>query len=256
MPSVQAAGHSLNYEWIGSEGRDKPVLVFLHEGLGSIGQWRDFPARVAQASAAAPSSTSATDTGNRSIEGKKTEMSASCMTKRWKHFPSCSRIWKFATPSWSAIPTARRSPLIHAGAGNPVRGVVAMAPHVFIEPVCLDSIRKAKQAFEKPICPRSSAVTIAMRAGLSTAGRTSGSIRSFERWDIREDYLLGIRCPVLAIQGRDDEYGTLEQLAAISRRVAGRCELVELPECGHSPFRDQPEAVLSCVSSFIGKIIS
>jgi pimeloyl-ACP methyl ester carboxylesterase len=50
MPSVQAAGHSLNYEWIGGEGRDKPVLVFLHEGLGSIGQWRDFPARVAQAS--------------------------------------------------------------------------------------------------------------------------------------------------------------------------------------------------------------
>src|SRR3954462_1992105 len=48
MPSVQAAGHSLNYEWIGSEGRE-PVLVFLHEGLGSIRQWRDFPARVAQA---------------------------------------------------------------------------------------------------------------------------------------------------------------------------------------------------------------
>src|SRR3954462_7624420 len=48
MPSVQAAGHSLNYEWIGSEGRE-PVLVFLHEGLGSIRQWRDFPARVAEA---------------------------------------------------------------------------------------------------------------------------------------------------------------------------------------------------------------
>jgi pimeloyl-ACP methyl ester carboxylesterase len=146
--------------------------------------------------------------------------------------------------------------LIHAGAGNSVRGVVAMAPHVFIEPVCLDSIRKAKEAFEKTDLP-------------GKLGRYHRDARKtfygwadvwldpqFERWDIREDYLLGIRCPVLAIQGRDDEYGTLEQLAAISRRVAGRCELVELPECGHSPFRDQPEAVLSCVSSFIGKIIS
>jgi pimeloyl-ACP methyl ester carboxylesterase len=56
---------------------------------------------------------------------------------------------------------------------------------------------------------------------------------------------------VLAMQGHDDEYGTMEQLAAIARRVAGRCELVKLPDCGHSPFRDQPEKTLAALASFV-----
>ena len=49
MPRVTAAGRSLEYEWVGTEGSGRPVLVFLHEGLGSIRQWRDFPAKVAAA---------------------------------------------------------------------------------------------------------------------------------------------------------------------------------------------------------------
>ena len=69
----------------------------------------------------------------------------------------------------------------------------------------------------------------------------SGSIRDFERWDIRDDYLPGIRCPVLAIQGYDDEYGTMAQLDEIASRIAGPCELLKLERCGHAPFRDQPE---------------
>ena len=77
----------------------------------------------------------------------------------------------------------------------------------------------------------------------------------FTEWDIREDYLPGVRCPVLAIQGHDDEYGTMAQLDEIARRVAGRCELVKLEQCGHSPFKDQPEATLEKISEFVNGIL-
>ena len=141
--------------------------------------------------------------------------------------------------------------LIHAGAGHPVRGVVAMAPHVLIEPVCLASIQKAKNAFE----------TTDLAARLGRYHRDSRKTfygwadvwldPDFAGWDIREDYRPGVRAPVLAVQGHDDEYGTMAQLDEIARHVRGPCRLLKLQECGHSPFRDQPEKTLSAVVPFI-----
>jgi pimeloyl-ACP methyl ester carboxylesterase len=141
--------------------------------------------------------------------------------------------------------------LIHAGAGHQVRGVVAMAPHVFIEPVCLTSIREAKNAFERTDLPEK-------------LGRYHRDVRKtfygwadvwldpeFKGWDIRDDYLPKVRSPVLAIQGHGDEYGTMAQLDEIGRRVGGRCELLKLAQCGHSPFRDQPEQTLGAITRFV-----
>ena len=125
-----------------------------------------------------------------------------------------------------------------------------MAPHVFVEPICVESIAKAQQSFD----------------AADLAGRLAKYHRDprktfhlwadawldpeFLRWNI-EEYLPGIRCPVLAIQGEDDEYGTLEQLERIRRGVRGPCELLELPACGHAPFRDQPAATLAALTRFI-----
>jgi pimeloyl-ACP methyl ester carboxylesterase len=64
-----------------------------------------------------------------------------------------------------------------------------------------------------------------------------------------------VRCPVLAIQGHDDEYGTMAQLDEIERRVSGPCELLKLERCGHAPFRDQPEKVLSKTSDFVRQLL-
>ena len=145
--------------------------------------------------------------------------------------------------------------MIHAGAGYAVRGVVAMAPHVFIEPLCLNSIVTAAQAFETGDLGQK-------------LGRHHRDARKtfygwadvwldpeFKRWDIRADYLPRVTCPVLAIQGYDDQYGTMAQLDEIERRVSGPCELLKLENCGHAPFRDQPEKTLSAVVSFIRKSI-
>jgi pimeloyl-ACP methyl ester carboxylesterase len=250
MPSVQAAGRSLNYEWVGSAGQAAPVLVFLHEGLGSIRQWRDFPLKVSQA------------TGCRSLVYDRYGYGASDIleeSKRGVHFmhdealralPELVAGLKIENPILVGHSDGASIALIHAGAGFKVKAVVAMAPHVFIEPLCLKSIEKAANAFE----------TTDLKERLGKYHRDARKTfygwadvwldPEFTSWDIRDATLPSIECPVLAIQGEDDEYGTMAQLDDTKRRVK-RCELLKLPECGHSPFRDQPEKVLAAIESFI-----
>jgi pimeloyl-ACP methyl ester carboxylesterase len=248
MPSVRAAGRSLAYEWIG-EGAS--TLVFLHEGLGSIRQWRDFPARLCAAA------------GCRGLVydrygyGQSDVLAEPRRTVRFMHDEALSALpvllknLGVENPLLVGHSDGASIALIHAGAGHAVRGVVAMAPHVFIEPVCLSSIREATAAFE--------GTDLARKLGRyhRDARRTFYGWADvwldpeFEGWDIREEYLPGVRCPVLAIQGHDDEYGTMAQLDEIARRVKGPCELLKLAGCGHAPFRDQPQAVLRSAGAFV-----
>jgi pimeloyl-ACP methyl ester carboxylesterase len=254
MPFATAAGRSLAYEWVGEDIGAGPTLVFLHEGLGSIRQWRDFPARVAAA------------TGCRALVydrygyGQSDVLEEARRTVRFMHdeallsLPQLLRELSVENPLLIGHSDGASIALIHAGAGYPVRGVVAMAPHVFIEPICLSSIRKASATFESTDLP-------------ARLGRYHRDVRKtfygwadvwldpqFEGWDIRDDFLPRIACPVLAIQGHEDEYGTMQQLDEIARRVKGPCELLKLADCGHAPFRDQPEAVLQEIVRFTGRI--
>jgi len=238
------------YEWVGEQASGKPVIVFLHEGLGSIRQWRDFPAQLAAA------------TGLRALVydrygyGQSDVLREPRRTVRFMHDEALTALPEFLKslnveePILVGHSDGASIALIYAGAGHKVRKIVAMAPHVFIEPLCLGSIRKAAEAFEKSDFGEK-------------LGRYHRDARKtfygwadvwldpdFEGWDIREDYLPAIGCPVLAIQGHDDEYGTMQQLDEIGRRVKGS-RLLKLERCGHSPFRDQPEKVLSEIKKFI-----
>jgi pimeloyl-ACP methyl ester carboxylesterase len=255
MPYVRAAGRSLAYEWIGETRGGGPALVFLHEGLGSIRQWRDFPAELAAAS------------GCRALVydrygyGQSEVLAEPRRTVRFMHdeglvvLPELLSELHVENPLLIGHSDGASIALIHAGAGHPVRAGVAMAPHVFIEPVCLSSIRTATETFESTDLPQK-------------LGRYHRDARKtfygwadvwldpeFKGWDIRADYLPGVRAPVLALQGHDDEYGTMAQLDEIARRVSGPCELLKLENCGHSPFRDQPDAVISSVNAFVKKLL-
>src|SRR3954451_5166720 len=148
MPVVKAAGRAIAYEWIEGDARAKPTLIFLHEGLGSIRQWRDFPAKVAAAA------------GCRALlydrygYGQSDVLAEPRRTVRFMHdealhaLPDLLRSLAVEKALLVGHSDGASIALIHAGAGYDVLGVVAMAPHVFIEPVCLTSIDKAAHMFE------------------------------------------------------------------------------------------------------------
>lgn len=252
MPFATAAGRALAYEWVG-EGSSEHPLVFLHEGLGSIRQWRDFPAKLAAA------------TGRRALiydrygYGQSEVLAEPRRPVGFMHdeallaLPELLRRLKVREPILVGHSDGASIALIHAGAGHAVRAVVAMAPHVFIEPVCLASIRNAATAFE------SSDLATKLARYHRDARKTFHGWAdvwldpAFTAWDIRRDYLPKIRCPVLAIQGHDDEYGTMAQLDEIERCAGGRCELLKLERCGHAPFRDQPEKTLAAIAAFVAR---
>ncbi len=143
--------------------------------------------------------------------------------------------------------------LIHAGgSGRPVRGLILMAPHVFVEDFAIRAIAVTKRNYE----------TTNLREKLGRYHDDPDSAfwgwndiwlhPDFRAWNI-EEYLPRIQCPVLAIQGENDEYGTMEQIKRLERGIA-RVEVLKLQNCGHSPHRDQPDAVIERVVEFYGPL--
>ena len=251
MPFLSAAGRSLEYEWVAGKG---PALVFLHEGLGSIRQWRDFPARVAAATGC-PALVYARYGHGQSDVLREPRKADFMHAEGLKVLPEVLFSLKIENPILVGHSDGASIALIYAGAGHAARGVVALAPHVFVEEHGLAGIRAAKRAFAES--------DLAARLGKyhRDAEKTFRGWNDiwlapeFRAWNI-EEYLPRIACPVLAIQGEDDEYGTLAQVEAIRRQVKGPCEVLKLAQCGHSPQRDQPEQVVSAVSRFIEKLLS
>jgi pimeloyl-ACP methyl ester carboxylesterase len=255
MPQISVAGHSLEYQWVagGRTGAASPTLVFLHEGLGSIRRWGGFPARVAQA----------TGCGvlvyDRYGYGKSDVLAEDRVGIDFMHrealtvLPEVLLRLRVVNPVLVGHSDGASIAIIYAGAGHPVRGLVLMAPHVFTEPGGLASIREAKRQFETTDFPER------MRKYHRDPHKTFYLWSdvwldpSFERWNI-EASISQISCPVLLIQGEDDEYGTMAQLDAIARQVGGRCEQLRLPQCGHSPSKDQPEQVLDGMVTFIREL--
>src|SRR2546425_6751806 len=253
MPRVTAAGRSLEYEWVGTEGSGRPVLVFLHEGLGSIRQWRDFPQNVAQA------------LGCRALVydrygyGQSDVLQEPRRSVRFMHdeallsLPDVLSRLKVENPVLVGHSDGASISLIHAGAGHKVKAVVAMAPHVFVEEICIRSIVGAARAFEATDLPdklgryhRDARKTF---YGWADVWRDP----EFRRWDITE-YLPRIGCPVLAMQGHGDEYGTMAQLDAIERRAGGPREGVQVTARGAGPVPGPPGKTLATVTAFIDRL--
>ena len=143
--------------------------------------------------------------------------------------------------------------LIHAAMNDSVRGLVVMAPHVFVEDISVKSIAEAKAAFESTDLPRRLGRHHADAAKTFRGWNDIWLHPDFCGWNI-EEYLPRVHCPVLAIQGFDDEYGTMAQLEAIAKQTGGPVELLRLADCRHSPHRDQPGVVLEAMVRFIGRL--
>ncbi len=243
---VTAGGHRLELRSIAGD-EALPTLIFLHEGLGSVAMWRDFPDRVAAATGAPALVYSRHGYGkSEPLRGDRAVdyMHVEALTV----LPALRAALNLDDVVLVGHSDGASIALIHAGAGKwPVRGLILEAPHVFVEDVTVASIEAAKRAFETGDLPKRLARYHDDVEGAFWGWNKIWLDPAFRAWNIANE-TRGVRCPVLAIQGADDEYGTLAQLDALARDIAGPFERLVLPDCRHSPHRDQPEATLAAIA--------
>ena len=245
---------------------DGPLLVFLHEGLGSVSMWRDFPTQLCERLGARGLVYSRPGYGRSTPRAQDERWGVDFMHRQAHEvLPALLQALNVQEPIWLvghsdggsiALLYAAR----HGSAANgqsqapeapPLAGAIVLAPHILVEDVSVRSIEQARQAY----------LHTDLRQRLARHHDDPDSAfwgwndvwlsPAFRGWSIEAE-LPHIKVPVLAVQGVDDEYGTLEQIRGIARRVP-QTELLELPACGHSPHRDQPQALMEAVAGFVGR---
>ncbi|MBT9597603.1 MAG: alpha/beta hydrolase [Vitreoscilla sp.] len=245
----------IEHAWVGVESAGAPLIVFLHEGLGSLAMWKDFPQRLCDSAGCrglvysrpgygrstprAPEEAWGLDFMHRQAHEVLPALLAALGVDTAAHPP-----WLFGHSDGASIA------LLHAARfTRQVAGAIVLAPHILVEDLSVASIEQARIAYRETD----------LRGRLAKYHDDPDSAfwgwnriwldPAFRAWSI-ESEIASIACPLMAVQGLDDEYGTLEQIRGIARRVPGT-RLLELPDCGHSPHRDQAAAVIDAAATFI-----
>jgi pimeloyl-ACP methyl ester carboxylesterase len=247
---VRAGGRRLEYRVIAGN-ESKPTLLFMHHGLGCVSTWRDVPDVIAAR------------TGCRAVLYSRwghgaSEPSARPRGVRFMHdeaqrvLPELLDALKIDNPILIGHSDGASIALIHAGGHvRPVRALVLLAPHVFVEDCSVASIANIRQRYQ--------ATNLRERLWRHHGDNVDGAFHgwtdvwldpAFREWNI-EHYLGGIGVPTLIVQGEDDEYGTARQAEAVAAQVKGEVEVMMLPQCGHAPHRDQREIVVQRLVAFI-----
>lgn len=258
---INILGVSLEIDLIaGPTDKTAPTLVFLHEGLGSVAQWRDWPGQLCQQLGCAGLVYSRRGYGQSDpvpdvrgpsglLNGQRTgRLLPDYMHHEALHvLPALLRTLGIARPVLLGHSDGGTIALLHASHFD-VAACVVMAPHVKVEDLSLRAIAQAKIAFETgPLRQR----LTPYHANVDNAFWSWNDVwlsAAFRFFDIRPA-LHGIKAPLLAIQGEDDPYGSMAQIDDIASAVP-HAQLLKLPGCGHSPQRDQPEAVGLAIQAF------
>ena len=252
---VNVGGFQLEYATHGPPPEQQPTIILLHEGLGSLSLWRDFPEKLMAATGLGVFVYSRAGYGQ----------SDACPLPRPVDYMSREAL--DVLPVLLNIIGLRRGVLlghsdgasiaaIHGGLSGDmrVRGLILMAPHFFTEPTGLAAIEQARQAFEhgdlrQKLNRHHRDVDCAFR-GWNDAWLDP----DFRTWTIADviDYW---RVPVLAIQGTGDAYGTVAQIDEMEARSYAPVERVMFDDCGHSPHRDRPDETLEAIAGFVQRLM-
>jgi pimeloyl-ACP methyl ester carboxylesterase len=259
LPATELRGPlRLEYRWLNAELREAPIAVFLHEGLGSISMWKNWPQTVCDRLGLRGLVYSRPGYGHSTPRPHDTTWPVDYMSiQAHDVLPALldalgldaderRRMWLIGHSDGASIT------LLYASAfPDALAGAVVIAPHVFVEDIAVEGIAATTVAYQ----------TTEMRARLA---RYHADVDSafygwsdiwlsplFRTWRI-VDALPAIRCPLLAVQAHDDHYGTMVQVETIAKLVPD-AECLQLDQGGHSPHRDDPEILTQAIVSFIGK---
>lgn len=243
-------GAAIEYRWIGHGSG--PVIILLHEGLGCVTTWRDFPDRISEA------------TGLRCL-----------VYSRWGYGGSDPRPLPWPIDHMEEEGELRLPGLLDAlevgdhvlwghsdgatvalvSAGHHddprLRGIVSVAAHVFAgEPTGTASINRARQRYGSGELATGLARHHADPDGAFYGWADTWSQLDATSWTV-ERYLPGVAVPTLVVQGRDDQYGTLRQVAAICAGIGPLASSIVLDDCGHHPFSEQRDRMIAETVTFV-----
>ncbi len=237
----------IEYQWLRPERAQRPLVVFLHEGLGSVSMWRDFPREFCEAGDFRGLVFSRYGYGRSTPRPHDEKWRSDFMHRQAREaLPVLFDALDIGPGHAHGMPwllghsDGGSIALIHAASfPQAVAGITVLAPHIMVEDLSVRSIAGTRQAY----------LDTDLRQRLARHHDDVDSAfwgwndiwldPEFRQWDLRP-LLSGLRCPVLAVQGEDDEYGTMAQIEGI-HRYAPQTTLLKLARCGHSPHRDQKE---------------
>jgi len=250
LPFISVAGRRLEYFRIEPADDSRTTLVFLHAGLGSVSSWQDFPAALCRRTGCGGLLYSRLGHGN-------SEEIREPLTVRFMHdeaqgvLPAMLSAFQIRSPILIGHSDGASIALIYAGtAADRPHALILEAPHVFVEDVTIESIRRTRSRFlsgdfRKRLEPHHANVD-----SLFEAWTDIWLSPEFRSWNI-EEYLPGIESPTFVIQGLQDEYGTSKQVEAVVGGVAGPGESLMLADCRHAPHVDQRAAVEAAMARFV-----
>ena len=245
---VTVAGESLEYCWVGPSSA-LATLVFLHEGLGSIDLWRDFPTQLCAASSRRGLLYSRMGNGWSDPLTAPREpyyMHREALTVLPEVLESMVR----GVPILIGHSDGASIAVIAAGSSQMPIGLVLIAPHVFVEDVGLEAIARSREGFIDSDVPTRMAKYHSDPAATFWGWNDIWLSPAFRDWNL-EQYLPAITCPVLLVQGDADEFGTTAQLDSIESHVQGPVERVMVPGAGHSPHLAEPDLVTGAIAKFL-----
>lgn len=238
--------------WFGPPPDEALTLVFLHEGLGCVDMWRDFPYRLASATGCGLLIYSRLGYGR--SDASPLPRSVNFMHEEGLNIlPELLDTAKVKECIIIGHSDGGSIGIIYAGGtpALPLKGLITEAAHVFCEEISLRSIRDARERYIEGNLRKKLEKYHGQNTDCAFWGWNSAWLHpDFKYWNL-EEYLPNIQVPVLAIQGENDPYGSPAQLEAIVSRSAGKAEALMLPECGHSPHFDRSEATFQAMRDFI-----
>ena len=231
-----------------------PTIVMLHEGLGSVAHWKDFPSRLAEETGAE------VFVYSRYGHGASDELREARPVSYMHHeaqvvLPEILQKAGIERPLLLGQSDGASIAIIYAGTfPDSPAGLILEAPHVFVEDISVSSIAQAREVFLHTDLPQRLTRYHAHPESMFWGWNNIWLDPSFRDWNI-ESFLDLIRCPVLLLQGAQDEYGTIKQVESIQARIPWALAVI-LENCKHAPHQDQSGATLSAIARFLRTIPS